>query len=411
MEHHTTPNAFGTNSYIFVDYNVSNGYDIAAQAGINVRELESFSYSSYTAMLLHESPVQTTPRDTINFNAPDLRDTLQNLENFYDDGQWLSLSPPQPSVGVLNNPMHVQLNQVPVESTGFNIEYINNDHLFIQPPDMRNMTGNAMLIDPMPINQVPGTLDIEYGGRMIRGTAVDLNRAVANFRPGSNISPLALLPFGSILHTLESSGLFVQRFITKGAHAIYDEDIPTIKSGEYLQIILIDGSIDIWERDRLLVQDREYLLSKFDFHYQVIQLLSSDDEDDESEEEEEDDDVIVIGDNVVVPVSNRRSIYDLAADIDNLSYEEIISLQDRIGYVNAGVANRRIERAIRKVHFLASESPSSSTSRPHCSICWDDYEDGQDMGILRCEHEFHFNCIEHWLRTKNSCPLCRNAAI
>lgn len=45
-----------------------------------------------------------------------------------------------------------------------------------------------------------------------------------------------------------------------------------------------------------------------------------------------------------------------------------------------------------------------------CSICLVEFEGEDAVSKLRkCEHLFHFNCIEQWLeRNKFSCPLCRS---
>lgn len=44
-----------------------------------------------------------------------------------------------------------------------------------------------------------------------------------------------------------------------------------------------------------------------------------------------------------------------------------------------------------------------------CIICRDDFKAGESMGTLpSCEHYFHYDCLEKWLRWKEVCPLCRN---
>ncbi|KZV56926.1 hypothetical protein F511_30418 [Dorcoceras hygrometricum] len=46
-----------------------------------------------------------------------------------------------------------------------------------------------------------------------------------------------------------------------------------------------------------------------------------------------------------------------------------------------------------------------------CPICLEEFRPKETVKIIAdCEHCFHGNCIELWLRTHNSCPLCRNAA-
>lgn len=46
-----------------------------------------------------------------------------------------------------------------------------------------------------------------------------------------------------------------------------------------------------------------------------------------------------------------------------------------------------------------------------CPICLDDYQEGAELRILPCKHEFHTQCIDQWLTTrKRLCPLCKKDA-
>lgn len=42
-----------------------------------------------------------------------------------------------------------------------------------------------------------------------------------------------------------------------------------------------------------------------------------------------------------------------------------------------------------------------------CSICLGMYDEGAIVLTTPCKHQFHAECIEIWLDTKNSCPNCR----
>ncbi|KAH8859162.1 RING finger protein 44 [Schistosoma japonicum] len=42
-----------------------------------------------------------------------------------------------------------------------------------------------------------------------------------------------------------------------------------------------------------------------------------------------------------------------------------------------------------------------------CMICLDDYVESQQIRQMRCLHEFHASCVDKWLKTKRTCPLCR----
>ncbi|KAF1837275.1 hypothetical protein BDW02DRAFT_157073 [Decorospora gaudefroyi] len=43
-----------------------------------------------------------------------------------------------------------------------------------------------------------------------------------------------------------------------------------------------------------------------------------------------------------------------------------------------------------------------------CSICTEDFEQGQDLRVLPCDHKFHPECVDPWLlNVSGTCPLCR----
>ncbi|KAJ0984579.1 hypothetical protein J5N97_002935 [Dioscorea zingiberensis] len=43
-----------------------------------------------------------------------------------------------------------------------------------------------------------------------------------------------------------------------------------------------------------------------------------------------------------------------------------------------------------------------------CAVCLAEFRDGEDLRLLpKCSHAFHLPCIDTWLRSRVSCPLCR----
>jgi hypothetical protein len=50
------------------------------------------------------------------------------------------------------------------------------------------------------------------------------------------------------------------------------------------------------------------------------------------------------------------------------------------------------------------------TKNDECSICLDEYDAGQTICVATttsCDHIFHEDCIEEWLKDHDNCPMCR----
>lgn len=39
------------------------------------------------------------------------------------------------------------------------------------------------------------------------------------------------------------------------------------------------------------------------------------------------------------------------------------------------------------------------------------YEDEDELGTLRCGHDYHAGCVRKWLLMKNACPICKAPAL
>jgi len=41
----------------------------------------------------------------------------------------------------------------------------------------------------------------------------------------------------------------------------------------------------------------------------------------------------------------------------------------------------------------------------------EEFKNKEKIGILRCEHEYHAECLTKWLLVKNVCPICKSEAL
>mmetsp|Transcript_52448 Transcript_52448/g.125318 ORF Transcript_52448/g.125318 Transcript_52448/m.125318 type:complete len:341 (-) Transcript_52448:120-1142(-) len=79
----------------------------------------------------------------------------------------------------------------------------------------------------------------------------------------------------------------------------------------------------------------------------------------------------------------------------------------------AGVASRRprsqavVERSILPANFL-SQAWSQRRGDEICGACLLGVEDDAEVGLVdNCSHIFHYECVQRWSQTENSCPQCK----
>ncbi|KAK4434389.1 putative E3 ubiquitin-protein ligase RHG1A [Sesamum alatum] len=101
---------------------------------------------------------------------------------------------------------------------------------------------------------------------------------------------------------------------------------------------------------------------------------------------------------------------DMRMDVDNMSYEELLALEERIGNVCTGLTEETIMSRLKQQKYVGKRADDQSETEP-CSICREEYNDGEDVGMLDCGHDFHRDCIKQWLMHKNLCPICKTTGL
>ncbi|CAL5098304.1 unnamed protein product [Urochloa decumbens] len=68
-----------------------------------------------------------------------------------------------------------------------------------------------------------------------------------------------------------------------------------------------------------------------------------------------------------------------------------------------------LEKRTFVVH-ATTEGECGGVTKEECAICFEDFEDGEEVAVMPCSHrhEFHAKCIGKWLGRSNTCPLCRH---
>ncbi|XP_022876136.1 probable E3 ubiquitin-protein ligase RHG1A isoform X1 [Olea europaea var. sylvestris] len=97
---------------------------------------------------------------------------------------------------------------------------------------------------------------------------------------------------------------------------------------------------------------------------------------------------------------------DMRLDVDNMSYEELLALEEHIGNVCTGLSEDTIVSCLKQRKYVDVKIEGQTETEP-CCICQEEYKDGEDLGTLECKHDFHAECIKQWLMHKNLCPICK----
>ncbi|KAI5411781.1 E3 ubiquitin-protein ligase MBR1 [Lathyrus oleraceus] len=110
---------------------------------------------------------------------------------------------------------------------------------------------------------------------------------------------------------------------------------------------------------------------------------------------------------------------DMRLNIDDMSYEELLQLGERIGSVSTGLSKETIAIQLKTKLFSPSPvainleelPPEEDGENNSCLICQEEFKDQEKIGVIKCKHEYHANCITQWLLLKNSCPICKLEAL
>lgn len=67
-----------------------------------------------------------------------------------------------------------------------------------------------------------------------------------------------------------------------------------------------------------------------------------------------------------------------------------------------------IKKEVREMLPVVVFKESFLIRETQCSVCLGDYQSDERLQrIPPCGHTFHVDCIDHWLATNTTCPLCR----
>ena len=64
-------------------------------------------------------------------------------------------------------------------------------------------------------------------------------------------------------------------------------------------------------------------------------------------------------------------------------------------------------KKIKMCKDLYQTNDNGKSEKPTCCICLGIMKLNDDVTLLKCQHLFHFKCLDKWVETKEACPFCR----
>ncbi len=104
--------------------------------------------------------------------------------------------------------------------------------------------------------------------------------------------------------------------------------------------------------------------------------------------------------------SAMRFILD-SMDLGHAFFQPELSLEGFFSQLQAEHPDRIHPASSSAVRRIQTKPVDRTMAEEVCAVCQDKFEGGQQASVLRCEHSFHPDCLDPWLRTNDTCPVCR----
>lgn len=113
---------------------------------------------------------------------------------------------------------------------------------------------------------------------------------------------------------------------------------------------------------------------------------------------------------------SRRDIERLLrSPPEHLSYETLLQISDFLGDVKSKAASEEAIDALPTLLYGAKQdalqhglSLVASQHDKRCSICLSEFDELERIKEMPCSHYFHVQCLDTWLKSNASCPICRS---
>lgn len=88
------------------------------------------------------------------------------------------------------------------------------------------------------------------------------------------------------------------------------------------------------------------------------------------------------------------------------NYETLLNFAEQMGEAKPkGLSRVEIDQL--HTYKVSTGSKEEEMESKRCVVCLMDFEEKQSVRVLPCLHEYHSKCIDKWLKSNRTCPICR----
>ena len=119
----------------------------------------------------------------------------------------------------------------------------------------------------------------------------------------------------------------------------------------------------------------------------------------------------------------QPQVTDIEADIidqlypnpDNMTYEQLLALEEQVGSVSKGLSKNDINVCYYIIiyNIYVQKIPIVKFSKyrhkdcDKCAICQFEYKNNENLRKYKCGHLYHVECSDEWLKSNKTCPICK----
>ena len=98
------------------------------------------------------------------------------------------------------------------------------------------------------------------------------------------------------------------------------------------------------------------------------------------------------------PINRNRGLVVIGRQIDphNLTYEHMVNFENVV-----------VKSTLEDINKHSTIIVNNNPNHCRCVVCLNSITTNNIVRKIKCGHSFHIKCIDKWLETHNTCPICK----